>query len=133
MRFDEIQDRIVPNLEHRANAPRQSLKQVTIPDKHTQIWTTKSIGYQNYDDNEEDAQERVEEDENQGRPRPDRVAVNRSRSTGSSSREAVNCQCVSRPVEAIPQAGAAHGGLDSSRGFAIKLGEKERQSGGSLR
>ena len=48
LRFDEIQDRVLPNLGIPANALRQRLKQVAIYDKNTQIWTTKSIGYEDY-------------------------------------------------------------------------------------
>ena len=48
LRFDEIQDRVMPNLGMAANALRQRLKQVAIYDKNTQIWTTKAIGYEDY-------------------------------------------------------------------------------------
>jgi transcription initiation factor TFIID subunit 1 len=48
LRFDEIQDRVLPNLELAPNALRQRLKQVAVYDKNTQIWTTKSIGYEDY-------------------------------------------------------------------------------------
>jgi Protein of unknown function (DUF3591) len=48
LRFDEIQDRVMPNLEQPANALRQRLKQVALYDKNTQIWTTKAIGYEDY-------------------------------------------------------------------------------------
>jgi hypothetical protein len=48
LRFDEIQDRVLPNLGLPPNALRQRLKQVAIYDKNTQIWTTKSIGYEEY-------------------------------------------------------------------------------------
>ncbi|CAB9522936.1 Transcription initiation factor TFIID subunit 1 [Seminavis robusta] len=48
LRFDEIQDRILPSLEQQTNALRQRLKQVAIYDKNTQIWTTKAIGYEEY-------------------------------------------------------------------------------------
>lgn len=48
LRFDEIQDRVLPNLELAANALRQRLKQVAVYDKNTQIWTTKAIGYEDY-------------------------------------------------------------------------------------
>jgi transcription initiation factor TFIID subunit 1 len=48
LRFDEIQDRVLPNLDIAANALRQRLKQVAVYDKNTQIWTTKAIGYEDY-------------------------------------------------------------------------------------
>jgi len=48
LRFDELQDRVLPNLELPANALRQRLKQVALYDKNTMIWTTKSIGYEDY-------------------------------------------------------------------------------------
>lgn len=48
LRFDELQDRVLPNLEIAANALRQRLKQVAVYDKNTQIWTTKAIGYEDY-------------------------------------------------------------------------------------
>jgi hypothetical protein len=48
MRFDELQDRVLPNLELPANALRQRLKQVALYDKNTMIWTTKAIGYEDY-------------------------------------------------------------------------------------
>jgi hypothetical protein len=48
LRFDELQDRVLPNLDIAANALRQRLKQVAVYDKNTQIWTTKAIGYEEY-------------------------------------------------------------------------------------
>jgi len=48
LRFDELQDRVLPNLELAANALRQRLKHVALYDKNTQIWTTKAIGYEDY-------------------------------------------------------------------------------------
>jgi hypothetical protein len=48
LRFDELQDRVLPNLELPPNALRQRLKQVAIYDKNTSIWTTKQIGYEDY-------------------------------------------------------------------------------------
>lgn len=48
LRFDELQDRVLPNLELASNALRQRLKQVAVYDKNTQIWTTKAIGYEDY-------------------------------------------------------------------------------------
>ena len=48
LRFDEIQDRVMPNLGLPANALRQRLKSVALYDKNTQIWTTKAIGYEEY-------------------------------------------------------------------------------------
>jgi hypothetical protein len=48
LRFDEIHDRVLPNLGLAGNALRQRLKHVAIYDKNTQIWTTKSIGYEDY-------------------------------------------------------------------------------------
>jgi hypothetical protein len=48
LRFDELQDRVLPNLELPANALRQRLKQVALYDKNTMIWTTKAIGYEDY-------------------------------------------------------------------------------------
>jgi hypothetical protein len=48
LRFDEIQDRVLPNLGLPPNALRQRLKQVALYDKNTQIWTTKAIGYEDY-------------------------------------------------------------------------------------
>jgi hypothetical protein len=43
LRFDELQDRILPNQELPPNFLRQRLKEVAIYDKNTQIWTSKSI------------------------------------------------------------------------------------------
>lgn len=48
LRFDEIQDRVLPNLELPSNALRPRLKQVALYDKNTQIWTTKQIGFEEY-------------------------------------------------------------------------------------
>lgn len=48
LRFDELQDRVLPNFDLPANALRQRLKQVAVYDKNTQIWTTKAIGYEDY-------------------------------------------------------------------------------------
>lgn len=49
LRFDELQDRVLPNLQLAANALRQRLKQVAVYDgKNTGIWTTKAIGYEDY-------------------------------------------------------------------------------------
>lgn len=48
LRFDELQDRVLPNLNLAANALRQRLKHVAIYDKNTSIWTTKPIGYEDY-------------------------------------------------------------------------------------
>jgi transcription initiation factor TFIID subunit 1 len=48
LRFDEIQDRVLPSLGLPANSLRQRLKQVAVFDKTTQIWTTKPIGYEDY-------------------------------------------------------------------------------------
>ena len=48
LRFDEIQDAVLPNLGLAANALRQRLKHVALYDKNTQIWTTKRIGYEDY-------------------------------------------------------------------------------------
>jgi len=48
LRFDELQDRVLPNLESPGNALRQRLKQVALYDKNTQIWTNKPIGYEDY-------------------------------------------------------------------------------------
>lgn len=48
LRFDELQDRVLPNLELPASKLRQRLKQVAVYEKNTMIWTTKSIGYEDY-------------------------------------------------------------------------------------
>jgi Protein of unknown function (DUF3591) len=48
LRFDELQDRVLPNMELPANALRQRLKQVAVHDKNAQIWTTKPIGFEDY-------------------------------------------------------------------------------------
>jgi transcription initiation factor TFIID subunit 1 len=48
LRFDELQDRVLPNLELPGNALRQRLKQVAVYDKNTQIWTSKAVGYEGY-------------------------------------------------------------------------------------
>jgi transcription initiation factor TFIID subunit 1 len=48
LRFDELQERVLPNQELPANALRQRLKQVAIYDKNTGIWTTKPVGYEDY-------------------------------------------------------------------------------------
>jgi outer membrane murein-binding lipoprotein Lpp len=48
LRFDELQERVLPNLELPSNALRQRLKQVASYDKNTQIWTTKPIGFEEY-------------------------------------------------------------------------------------
>jgi hypothetical protein len=48
LRFDEIQDRVLPNLDIAANALRQRLKHVAVYDKNTQIWTTKAVGHEDY-------------------------------------------------------------------------------------
>lgn len=48
LRFDEIQDRVLPSYGLPSNSLRQRLKQVAIFDKTTQIWTTKAIGYEDY-------------------------------------------------------------------------------------
>ena len=48
LRFDEIQDRVLPNLGLAANNLRQRLKYVANYDKNSSIWTTKSIGYEDY-------------------------------------------------------------------------------------
>jgi transcription initiation factor TFIID subunit 1 len=48
LRFDEIQDRVLPTYGLPANALRQRLKHVAVFDKTTQIWTTKPIGYEDY-------------------------------------------------------------------------------------
>jgi len=48
LRFDELQDRVLPNLELSSTALRQRLKQVAIYDKNTSIWTTKPIGFEDY-------------------------------------------------------------------------------------
>jgi len=49
LRFDEIQERVLPSLKLAGNALRQRLKHVAIYDKNTQIWTTKHIGYEEYE------------------------------------------------------------------------------------
>jgi Protein of unknown function (DUF3591) len=48
LRFDEIQDRVLPTYGLPANSLRQRLKQVAMFDKTTQIWTTKQIGFEEY-------------------------------------------------------------------------------------
>ncbi len=48
LRFDEIQDRVLPNLGLAGNNLRQRLKYVANYDKNSQIWTTKSIGFEDY-------------------------------------------------------------------------------------
>jgi Protein of unknown function (DUF3591) len=48
LRFDELQDRVLPNLGLPANALRQRLKQVAVFDKNTMIWSNKSIGFEDY-------------------------------------------------------------------------------------
>jgi transcription initiation factor TFIID subunit 1 len=48
LRFDEIQDRVLPNLGLAANNLRQRLKYVANYDKNSSIWTTKNIGYEDY-------------------------------------------------------------------------------------
>ncbi|CAB9497005.1 expressed unknown protein [Seminavis robusta] len=86
------------------------------------------------DDEDENEQERVEEDEdeNQGRrpnnrPQQDRAAVNRNNSTGRNSTANVSPdlwkQFLTQGLLMV----------DSSKGFSIKLGEKEQQSADSLR
>ena len=48
LRFDEIQDRVLPTYEFPANSLRQRLKHVAVFDKTTSIWTTKPIGFEEY-------------------------------------------------------------------------------------
>jgi Protein of unknown function (DUF3591) len=48
LRFDEIQDRVLPTYGLPANSLRQRLKQVALFDKTTQIWTTKQVGFEDY-------------------------------------------------------------------------------------
>ena len=48
LRLDELQSKVLPNLELPGTAFRQRLKQVAIYDKNTQIWTTKQIGFEGY-------------------------------------------------------------------------------------
>lgn len=48
LRLDELQARVLPNLELPGNAFRQRLKAVAIYDKNTQIWTTKQLGFEGY-------------------------------------------------------------------------------------
>jgi hypothetical protein len=48
LRFDEIQDRVLPNLGLAGNNLRQRLKYVANYDKNSQIWTTKNIGFEDY-------------------------------------------------------------------------------------
>lgn len=48
LRFDEVQDRVLPSTGLPANSLRQRLKQVAVFDKTTQIWTTKPVGYEDY-------------------------------------------------------------------------------------
>jgi Protein of unknown function (DUF3591)/Bromodomain len=48
LRFDELQDRVLPSSELPPNALRQRLKNVALYDKNTQIWTTKQIGCDDY-------------------------------------------------------------------------------------
>ncbi|KAL7568791.1 hypothetical protein ACA910_007211 [Epithemia clementina (nom. ined.)] len=48
LRLDEMQARVLPNLELPGAAFRQRLKQVAMYDKNTQIWTTKPIGMDGY-------------------------------------------------------------------------------------
>jgi Protein of unknown function (DUF3591) len=48
LRFDEIQDRVLPTYGLPANSLRQRLKHVAVFDKTTQIWTTKPIGFEEY-------------------------------------------------------------------------------------
>jgi hypothetical protein len=48
LRFDELQDRVLPNLELPPNGLRQRLKMVAKFDKNTLIWTNKSIGEEDY-------------------------------------------------------------------------------------
>jgi len=48
LRFDEIQDRVLPSYDLPPNSLRQRLKHVAIFDKTTQIWTSKAIGYDDY-------------------------------------------------------------------------------------
>lgn len=48
LRFDEIQDRVLPNMGIAANNLRQRLKYVANYDKNSSIWTTKNIGFEDY-------------------------------------------------------------------------------------
>lgn len=48
LRFDELQDRIMPSFDIPSNTMRQRLKQVAVYEKNTQIYTTKAIGYEDY-------------------------------------------------------------------------------------
>uniref|UniRef100_A0A7S4SCV8 Transcription initiation factor TFIID subunit 1 histone acetyltransferase domain-containing protein n=1 Tax=Ditylum brightwellii TaxID=49249 RepID=A0A7S4SCV8_9STRA len=48
LRFDEINDRLFANTVILPNALRQRIKQVASYDKNTQIWTTKSIGFEDF-------------------------------------------------------------------------------------
>jgi len=48
LRLDELQARVLPNLELPGNAFRQRLKAVAVYDKNTQIWTTKPLGFEGY-------------------------------------------------------------------------------------
>ena len=48
LRFDEIQSCVLPNLGLAGNNLRQRLKYVANYDKNSQIWTTKSIGFEDY-------------------------------------------------------------------------------------
>ena len=48
LRLDDMQARVLPNLELPGAAFRQRLKQVAMYDKNTQIWTTKPLGMDAY-------------------------------------------------------------------------------------
>eukprot|EP00934_Nitzschia_sp_Nitz4_P004104 Nitzschia sp. Nitz4//scaffold390_size11914//842//8150//NITZ4_009014-RA/size11914-snap-gene-0.14-mRNA-1//-1//CDS//3329550186//4094//frame0 len=48
LRFDEIQERVLPNLGLAGNNLRQRLKHVANYDKNSQIWSTKAIGFEDY-------------------------------------------------------------------------------------
>ena len=48
LRLDDMQSRVLPNLELPGAAFRQRLKQVAMYDKNTQIWTTKPVGMEGY-------------------------------------------------------------------------------------
>jgi len=48
LRFDEIEERVLPNLGLAANNLRQRLKYVANYDKNSSIWSTKNIGYEDY-------------------------------------------------------------------------------------
>lgn len=46
--FEEISNRVLPNMGLTGNALRQRLKPVAVYEKDSQIWTTKQIGYEDY-------------------------------------------------------------------------------------